>query len=211
MKSTLMRSAALAALALGLAACGGGSDDDYVVRGTITKDTTRVNNYTDAGVRYAGLVLKNGAEEISIPVGATEFAFANKLGYGDVYEVSVKEQPAHQVCNVVSPTLDGIAGRDVAGRLTEINVVVTCQVKRFNVVVNTAKPLKGLILTNGTAGGSIELAGTETTVSFPVVFGESYGITVLKQPETGGPCTVRNGAGVLLQDDNVSTAILDCP
>lgn len=211
MKFTLMRSAALAALALGLAGCGGGSDDDYVVRGTITKDTANPNNYTNAGVRYPGLQLKNGPDTIDVGVGQSTFEFPTRIGYGDEYHVTIARDPAHQKCDIAAPALDGIPGRDVAGRLTEIDVMVTCQTLRFNVVVATPKPLKGLVLTNGTAGGSIELAGTETTVSFPVVFGDAYGITVLKQPETGGPCTVQNGAGVLQTDANVTNVILNCP
>lgn len=213
MKTTLMRSAAMLALALGLASCGGGGDGgDYTVRGTVV------------GLAYTGLKLTNGGDTIDVaPAGGgnVSYAFPTKLDYADMYHVKVASKPEHQTCAVVTPGLEsGEAnyGRDSAGRLTEINVVVQCAVDTHAVIVSIPKPLKGLQLTNGSLGGTITLDGTEVPVApatvvkkaFIVAYGDSYGITILKQPETGGPCRVDNGVGVM-GDLPVDTATVVCP
>lgn len=207
MKSILLRSLAVSALACTLASCGGGSSDaDYEIAGTITDGGTTA----DAGVDYTGLQLKNGSDVITIEPGTKKFAFPTKLGYGDIYEVKVHKQPLHQQCTILSPALDGVAGRDSAGRLTVIDVVVRCAIETHSVVVATPKAPAGLTLTNGSLGGRYTLTGTETTVPFTVPYGESYGITILTQPTTGGPCRIENGVGVM-GDVNKTDAKLVCP
>ena len=54
----------------------------------------------------------------------------------------------------------------------------------------------GLVLTNGTTGGTIAVVKGATVFVLPVnvSFGQSYGVTILKQP-TGQTCTVVNGVG----------------
>lgn len=206
MKSILLRSAALAALALGLAACGGGSDDDdYVIEGRFVQ-----SDGTEGGVIYEGLKLKNRGEIIEIKPGAKKFSFPTKLGYGDEYHVTVETNPAHQACDVVSPALDGIEGRDVAGRLTAIDVVVNCKVQSHIVFVSINKVAEGLVITNGSTGGSYTLGNTTTPLQFPVQYGQSYGLTILTQPKTGGPCTIENGVGIM-GDNDINTAKIVCP
>jgi hypothetical protein len=207
MKSILMRSMTLAALALGLAACGGsGDDDEYVVKGRLFHSDMQ----TPGGVVYTGLTLKNGSDTITVKPGDTTFQFPTRLGYGDLYQVSILSNPDHQDCVVQSPALDNIQGRDVAGRLTDIDVVVSCQVKVFNVVVKTENPIKDMVLTNGSTGGTHTLTADTTSVKFPVRFGQSYGITIVK-PENS-PCRIEGGVGEILVDGDVENkAVLKCP
>lgn len=222
MKLTLLRSAAVLVMALGLASCGGGGDGDdsgdYEVRGTFTNDGTVL----DSGVRYEGLKLSSGRETIEVPANATSYAFPTKFDYGDIYQVRIVQNPLHQNCSILTAGYDGVAGRDSAGRLTDINVQIKCELVRPTVFVKVPKPLAGLQITNGSnALGAF--AGTEKApeptvldpnpvlrVSFSVAYGESYGISILKQPTTGGPCSVENATGTM-GDNNIDNVTVVCP
>lgn len=208
MKSTLLRPAALAVLALGLAACGGGGDDDegdYTVMGRFL-----LANGDPGGLLYNGLTLINGGDTIYIAPNATTFRFPKKLDYGDVYEVKIGNQPEHQTCDIVAPNLDGVDGRDVAGRLTAIDVIVSCSINRSNVVVSIPKPIAGTVITNGSTGGSYTITEGQTSATFSVQYGDAYGITILTQPSTGGPCRIENGVGVM-GDLPITNVSLICP
>lgn len=203
MKSILLRSMVLAALALSIAGCGGGGDDDeYVVKGRFLQ----ADGQTPGGVLYSGLTLKNGGDTLEIKRPAptepypTTFAFPTRLSYGDIYHVTITKQPDQQECAVLSPNLEGV-GRDVAGRLTDIDVVIQCKVLSHNVIVTVVNPIKDVVLTNGSTGGSFKLDTTTTEVKFPVQYGQSYGIAVV--PVAGKPplCTVENASGTMDRED----------
>ena len=75
---------------------------------------------TITGLASAGLILANGSDTVSPAAGAQSFTFANKVGQGFSYGVTVLQQPAPQSCNVVN-------GSGVMG-VTDINSVqVNCQ------------------------------------------------------------------------------------
>lgn len=178
MKSTFLRPAMALALALGLGACGGSAT--YHVAGTIS------------GLRYAGLVLANGGAELAVPANSTTFSFPNAIDYGTPYALSVKANPAHQTCSV-----HGTLGSDTAGRMATINIPVNCVMNAFSLGGKiTGLRAEGLILTNGSTGGTVTVAKDATTFTFAntVDYGVSYGVTVLKQP-AGQTCTVSNGVG----------------
>jgi hypothetical protein len=191
MKSTSMRRLLAIALALSLAACGGGKAT-FTVNGTVT------------GLQYASLVLTTNGQDVTINPSATagavvSYTFPNTLEYGDEYAVSVKTQPPHQFC-AASDTYDN----DTAGRFASINVPVSC-VLQSHTIGGTINGLTvdGLVLINGTSGGTYTATVAGVTASagaftfgLPVTFGQTYGVTVLTNP-AGLSCAVENGAGTM--------------
>jgi hypothetical protein len=196
MKSFFTRRSAAVILALGLAACGGKAMFD--IKGVI-------DSQTYDGLRYDGLVLvNNGGSDLAVPANATTFKFPNQIEYGATFNVTVKTQPAHQACQIIN-------GSDTAGRLASINMGLGCYVNAYT-VGGTITGLKadGLVLINGTSGGST-VALTKDTTTFilaPVKYSVSYGVTVLTQP-TGQTCTVQNGTGVM-GDAAVTNMVVNC-
>jgi hypothetical protein len=193
-------------LAAGLSACGGGTSS-YTIDGTVI------------GLQYDGLVLlNNGANDLAVkPAGLdasnnvknVSYSFPGEVDYGKAYSVTVKTQPQHQVCNPAG----GVA--DTAGRLTAINAVITCSLVS-NTIGGTVTGLASdnLQLTNGSTGGTVSFVkgsdGTyPATFTFPAVtYGQTYGVTVLHQPDTQ-TCTVSNGTGTM-GDTAVTTITVNC-
>lgn len=167
------------AVALALAACGGGGKAQFTIGGTIT------------GLVYDGMVLASNGQTLAVPKNTTTFAMPKQISYGDYYDITVATQPAHQNC-VVS------YGRDSAGHTASINALVSCAVQA-HAIGGTISGLtaSGLVLTNGSLGGT--LAPTATTTKYTmasVAYGSTYGVTVLTQP-AGQTCTVENGTGTM--------------
>ncbi|RJG22197.1 hypothetical protein [Massilia cavernae] len=180
MKSSFLRPAMALALALGLSACGGGAAK-FTVAGTV------------AGLIHPGLVLSNGGADLAVAANATSFAFPNAIEYGETYDVTVKTQPAHQTCTSTKLYSSGTAGQTAA-----INGQILCSLNTFTIGGTvTGLTAEGLVLTNGTDGGTVTVAANATAYSFilnPVKYGDSYGVTILTQP-TGQTCTLVNGVG----------------
>lgn len=212
-KSTLALSALTLALAAGLSACGGGTSS-HPVNGVVT------------GLEYGPLVLTTNGMEVTLQPSRdasgvpqnVNFTFPNELEYGEEYNVTLKQtgtdaagnpvyqQPPHQVCGPNSGTFD------VAGRLSTINAVISC-VLVSNTIGGTVSGLTaaGLVLTNGSTGGTLEVAKDATSFVFannPVVYGQTYGVTVLTNP-TGLSCSVANGTGTM-GDNPVTTIAVTC-
>jgi len=184
MKSIFTRTAIVLALALGLAACGGKAS--FTVSGTVVS------------LKYPGLVLNNNGTDLPIAVGTTTFSFPNTISYGETYDVTVKINPLHQTC---LPPIGGTTGHaiDTAGRMASISVEIDCAVNSFTVGGSVSGlTADGLVLTNGSSGGTVTVANAATAFTFPaVIYGVSYGVTVLTQP-TGLTCSVSpNGTGVM--------------
>ena len=180
MKSSFLRPALALALAVGLVACGG-------------KATFGINGSV-IGQAYPGLVLTSNGIDVPIAVGATTYSFPGSLEYGDPYDVVVKTNPPHQTCETDPQTKSGTAGRTAA-----INVAVQCFLNTFSVGGKiTGLTTEGLVLTNGTTGGTVTVVKDATVFAFatPVAFGQSYGVTVLTQPK-GQTCSVANGTGIM--------------
>jgi len=213
MKFSLIRPAALLAMALGLASCGGGGDDDsFTVGGTIK------------GLEYPNLVLtNNGGDNINVapPAKAGDvvtYTFPKKLEYGDTYKVAVLTQPAHQTCGV-DPDYP-LSDADTAGRLGAINARFACSINAYAIggkVNGLTKDNTGLVLANGSTTGSVEIAPTSTdatAVSFDyamplkVQYNQTYSVTIVTQP-TGRFCTVENPAGTM-GDAPVTNININC-
>lgn len=199
MKSSLIRPALALALVAGLAGCGGSDKAEFIVKGTVT------------GVVYPGAVLTTNGTEIPLVPAAKAgdpitFAFPNKLEYGDVYNVQFKTFPAHQKsCGTPANVIPNFT--DTAGRLAEIDIVLTCSLDNY-AIGGTVTGLTGagLQLANGSTGGQGEVAlpavttpptTTPITYALPNVnYGTSYSVAVIKQP-TGQVCTIVNPTGVM--------------
>jgi len=194
--SPLLRGALAATLALTLAACGGKAT--FPINGTVATTTDAAGVITST-VLYKGLVLTTNGMDLSVPVGAKTFSFPNTISYGDVYNVTVKTPPDHQNCTTIDQSTALETASGTAGRLASINIALTCYLNSFT-IGGTVSGLTsdGLVLTNGTAGGTVTIASAATAYVFtaPVTYGNSYGVTVLTQPAKD-VCTVSNPAGIM--------------
>jgi hypothetical protein len=202
MKSLFRRPALVLALLAGvvLAACGGKAM--FTVGGVIEKNTSY------AGLLYSGLVLTDGGNSVTVPAGATTFAFPNQIAYGSTYNVVVGTQPLHETCAVAN-------GADTAGRMAAIGVVVACNLNAYTIGGTvTGLTVDGLVLINGSSGGAVTV-NASTTADLPVftfgavTYGVAYGVSVLTQP-AGLTCTVApNGTGVM-GDATITTIGVSC-
>jgi len=171
MKSSCLRPLAALLLTVGLAACGGKAS--YDVSGTIS------------GLNNAGLVLANGGDTVSPPVGATTFTFPKRIDYGTDYNITVKTPPAHMNCAVSG-------GSGSAGRYLSIQAAVNCQQNVYTVGGTiSGQTVDGLVLGNGSTATQLTVpkATATFTMPTPVADGNSYGISVITNP-VGQTCTV---------------------
>jgi hypothetical protein len=209
MKSISLRHVFALALALSLSACGGGKAT-FTVAGTVF------------GLQYGPLVLTTNGQDTTVnpdptvkppvadvtktPVPNVTFQFAKQLEYGDEYDVTVKTAAPHQDC-IVSPTYE----KDTAGRLASINIPVSCTLQQHLIGGTiTGLTADGLVLTNGSTGGTFTAPSGSTGFTFgsAVQFGDTYGVTVLSNPP-GLYCSVANGSGKM-GDEPVSTIAVSC-
>lgn len=191
MTSNFMRPSVALALVLALAGCGGKAS--FQISGTVE------------GLQYAGLVLSTNGMNLPVPSGATSFIFPNSLSYGDEYAITPTAQPLHQTCVVAS------GGADTAGRTASINARVVCAVNEY-AIGGTISGLTsaGLVLTNGSSGGTVTAVPGATTFALaPVRFGTSYGVTVLAQPAKETCSVTQNGTGVM-GDAAVANIVVAC-
>jgi hypothetical protein len=190
MKSFLIRPALALALAAGLAGCGGSDKAEFTVAGTVFN------------LVYDGLKLtNNGGDEISVSPPAkagdpVNYSFPGRIEYGDVYNVVVSKQPAHQECKLNSSYP---VNTDTAGRLAQISIPFVCTINDQAIGGSiTGLTVAGLVLANGSTGGTVAPPKDATTYVFPldVQYNQTYGVTVLTQP-AGLTCTVSNPTGTM--------------
>ncbi len=222
MKKSILALCALT-LAAGLSACGGGTSN-HTIGGTVT------------GLQYGPLVLVTNGMEVAIQpqrdssgnlLASQSYAFPKQLEYGEAFNISLKQtgtdaagapiyqQPPHQVCGP-SPAPGNVTS-ETAGRLSVINAVFVCQLASHTIGGTIAGlAADGLILTNGSTGGTFSASKDATTGAYPttftflapVTYQQTYGVTVLVQP-AGQTCTVANGVGTML-DDPVTSIKVTC-
>ncbi|MBB3220342.1 hypothetical protein [Pseudoduganella umbonata] len=196
MKATYLGTAVLAA-ALALAGCGGKSE--FTITGGFYDSLGNL-----VPLKNPGLVLANGDDEISVPVGTTTFSFPKTVEYGNNYNVVVKTQPQHMTCSPQSS-----AG--VAGRMESVAVALSCTQNTYSVVVavkgltEAAATDARLQLINGSTVQEVTAAAAGTSFGgIPV--GSSYGITIFQQP-LNQTCTIANGAGIMGDADRADTLV----
>lgn len=188
--STFLRPLLALTMVAGLTACGGGNKS-YVLAGTVAGLNT-------VAAGEANLVLANGSSTLTLTAptvtnsngttsvaGSFTFAFTEKLGYGDKFNVVVQTQPAHQTCQIGSNT-------GTAGTTATNGIVVACNPNTYTLGGTiTGLTGAGLVLNNG----ADTLTITPVTGSTPYVFGGSvadgsaYGVTILTQP-VGQVCVI---------------------
>lgn len=204
MKFSYVSAGAALALAAALAACGGKAQ--FTVQGLVQN----LNN--------SGLVLANGGSTVTVPAGATSFAFAQQIDYGTDYNITVQKNPDHMTCSVTN-------GSGSAGHTVTIQAGVTCIQNSYTLggqftglTADATGAARTVTLLNGTAGGGVTISSanaTNTTTGTgdfafgtAVADGQAYGVTIVTQP-TGLTCTLANGAGVM-RDATVSNLQLTC-
>ncbi|HEU4376426.1 MAG TPA: hypothetical protein VFS02_23230 [Telluria sp.] len=193
MTPTFIRPAIALALALALAGCGGGKAS-FTINGTVS------------GLAYPGLVLNTNGMDLAVSPNLTTFSFPNSLSYGDGFAVTVKAEPAHQTCVIVN------GGNDSAGHTAAINVVVQCTMNTV-ALTGTISGLTsdGLVLANGSTGGSVAPLTGATTFTLPgVAFDVPYGVTIVTQP-TGNTCSLGSNASGVMTDTAVEVAVTCVP
>jgi hypothetical protein len=163
------------------------------------------------GLANNGLVLQNnGGDDLAVAQTATQFGFATHLPEGTAYDVRVKSQPAHQLCNVVG----GVAtmpASDVTG------IQIRCVDYTFSLGGSiSGLTSHGLVLKNNV---NLEVLPVSETVSGMTTFafaskldpGVNYDVVVNTQPNTPKPqsCAVSGGTDVM-PASNVSVIQVDC-
>jgi hypothetical protein len=210
MKFSLVRAGVALAMVAAIAGCGG--KQQFTVQGSIT------------GLNNSGMVLANAGEQLSVPSGATTFAFSKQISYGTDYNITIPKQPDHMTCQIGGAT--GSAGYNVA-----IQAVIACTQNTYTLggqysgltpaADGTARTVT---LINGSTGGTAVLSsGVAATTAAPtstlapsgeftltglVPDGQAYGVTVVP-PTNGLTCSLTNGTGVM-HDANVTNMVLTC-
>jgi len=223
MKFSLARTALALAAALTLASCGGGGG----------KPTYPIN-VNVKGLAYDGLILSTNGMDVPVNPPATagadvNFTFPNGVEYGQVYNVIPKNgdlskvpyvlgvQAKHQTClpNTVYP--DNLPHTATAGQLATIQINYVCTLNAYP-LIGIVKGLTGtgLVLANGSTASTTVTPSTDSAtiasgVGFSlgkVYFGQTYGVTILTQPQ-GQTCSVTaggdNGKGGGTMRDNDGT------
>ncbi|MYM82537.1 hypothetical protein GTP44_11300 [Duganella sp. FT50W] len=203
MKFSLVSGAVALAVVAALAGCGG--KQQYTVKGTIVN------------LSNSGLVLTNNGEDLTVPNGATSFAFGKQIDYGTTYNVAIKSQPAHMTCNWSNgaTTITGSAGYNV-----EIALALACVQNSYNLggqVSGLTAAADGtartITLINGSNTQTVlssasANAGTLDFVTGTVPYGQAYGVTFL-DTNNGLTCDVTNGVGVM-GESPISNIVVAC-
>lgn len=193
--------AAILAVPLVFAGCGGGGGDSpeppsppngptiYTVGGSVT------------GLTGTGLVLRNNGGNDSAISANGAFTFSASLTNGSSYSVSVANQPSNQSC-VVANGSGTIASANVTA------IAINCTILRYSIGgVVSGLSGNGLVLQkNGGDDISISANGP-FAFSSQLDSGATYAVTVSSQP-SGQSCMVGNGSGVATAD--VSNVSIDC-
>jgi 6-phosphogluconolactonase (cycloisomerase 2 family) len=165
--------------------------------------TCAANMYTVGG-SVSGLsssvVLQNNAGDNLTVSSNSTFNFATAVAFGNAYAVTVLTQPTGQTCSVATGT------GTVAANVT--NVSVTCSNNSYT-VGGTINGLNGSVVLQNNAGNNLTVSASGSfNFTTPVVYGNSYAVTVLTQP-TGQTCFVGSGTGTV-PGANVTSVVLNC-
>lgn len=167
--------------------------------------TCAANSYTVGG-NVSGLngsvVLQNNAGDNLTVATNGAFNFATTVAFGNTYAVTILTQPTGQTCSVTSGS--GTVAANVS------NVGVSCTNNSYTVggTVLGLKAATSVVLQNN-GGGNLTVSADGTfTFAAPVLFGNTYNVTVLTQP-TGQICSVGSGSGTMAAG-NVAGVTVNC-
>ena len=143
-----------------------------------------------SGLSAAGLVLANGTDTVAIASSATGFTLPGAVAQGTGYAVTVKTQPASQLCSVSNAT-GTINGANVT------NVAVACAAVAHSLGGTiSGLPSSGLVLGNGADTVSPAAGALSFTFAKQVAEGGAYAVAVKTQP-AGATCSVGSGSGTM--------------
>jgi len=229
-----MRAAIALLLAASLAACGGGSDKaKFPIAGNVTGLV--YPGLTLTTDKQSVAVAPNPANT-STTINPVAYSFPQVLEYGDVYFVALGTNPAHQSCNVTQLRADSAGHTASINVLVECSVnynsvngyVYGLKADGLQLIngstSGTITLTKAIVDANATTEAAAKAAAAAATppstaytltpsfsfnsVTNPVYYNQSYGVTILAQP-TGQTCTVTNGTGVM-QDAPVTNIAINC-
>ncbi len=165
------------------------SDQPYTLGGAIS------------GLSSAGLVLANGADQLTVASGSTEFTMPTAVDFGSSYAVTVATQPAGMTC-----TVSAAAGTMPATNVA--TVAVACADQSYS-LGGTISGLNGagLVLANGTDQLTVAVGAVNFSFADSVAFGSNYAVTVATQP-AGITCTVSAGSGTMPAGSVTSVALV---
>lgn len=184
---------------------GGGDAGVAGLSVACTTDTFTIGG-TVAGFTGTGLVLRgNSATDLlTLPDGATSFAFTTKVASGAPYAVTVFNPPSmpDQVC-----TVGGGSGTVGAGDIS--SVTINCTASSFT-VGGSVTGLAGTVVLQDNGGDNVSVTSNAFAFPTPVASGQPYAVTVLNQPVSpiSQTCTVTAGTGTVTAA--VTTAAVNC-
>lgn len=200
---------ALVALTLAslLTACGGKAQ--YTVQGSVS------------GLTVDGLVISNGGNTLTVPKGATSFAFPQQIDYGSEYNITITQQPEFFTCEVIGP-------KGTAGYTVTIAAGISCTPTAFTVggrysglvsVENTvatptvpSAPIPNTVTLINGSGTQVQLSSATATsgdfAAASLTNGQVYSISILTQPKNL-VCTLTNPSGVI-RGASVTNLVLTC-
>lgn len=160
---------------------------------------------TVQGLNAAGLVLANGADTVSVPEGATQFAFPAGVAYLSSYAVTVASQPPGVACLVQAGS-----GVMPASALNSVRVSCTDQPFALGGTVSGLGAHAGLVLANGTDSAVIAPGATRFTMPQAVRFATPYAVSVQSSP-ANLQCTVNNASGTMPAHTQMNVAVVCAP
>lgn len=157
---------------------------------------------TASGLTGNAVLQNNGGDDLVVSANGT-FAFAQTLGNGAPYAVTVLTNPPGQSCTVTNGS-GNIAGANVS------NVVLTCSTNTYS-IGGTLTGLGGgkTIELKNNGGDALTLnADGGFTFGTKLASGATYDVTISTQP-AGQTCTVSGGKGTVGTAD-VSSITVNC-
>lgn len=200
MSRTILRTLLALLPVLVLSACGGGGGGSSGTTGTTSGTSYRITGTLSGLASGQSLTLYDKLDGDSLNVAANgSFAFAQTLGSGANYAVTISSQPTGQQCFVT----DGLG---VVGSSDVTTVKVSCSTAyRIGGTVNGLPGSQSLTLIDNSIDRLVLSTGGAFTFSQPLSDGQAYNVAVAAQP-AGATCVVSSGSG-LVNGSNVSLTV----
>ena len=130
------------------------------------------------------------------------FTFATPVASGAAYAVTVRTNPAGQVCTVSG-------GSGTVGSANVTGVAVSCAAAASYTVGGSVSGLSGTVVLQDNGGDALSVAANGSfTFATPLASGAAYAVTVRTNP-AGQVCTVSGGSGTV-GSGNVTGVAVSC-
>jgi 6-phosphogluconolactonase (cycloisomerase 2 family) len=203
-------------LALFMVGCGGGSSGGAPGEQPPPPLTTYSIGGTVTGLTGSGLVLQTNAGDVAPVSAAGAFTFANQLGTGAAYTVSVKTQPSAPVQNCTVSN-----GSGVVGTANVTNVAVACWTYTVRVTVSglvgSGLTLAICVRPHGGPGLHLPICNNLPQVIVNGVFTLNYsypenysGVSIAQQPSSPTQNCVISNAAINTQAVNDTGLTVSC-